>query len=183
MSHSQTWNLSSFDDCATQLESANIYFGAAPVVEALKWNPDIVITGRVTDTGITLAAMVHEFEWSLDDWDRLAHGIVAGHIMECGAQASGGNFTDWHLVPSFDRVGFPMVEVSEDGSFVVTKHEGTGGLVSVDTVREQLFYEMGNPKAYITPDVIADFASIHLEQESEDRVRVHGILGSEPTLV
>lgn len=169
------------DGIADKLQSANIYFGAAPVVEALKWNPDIVITGRVTDTGITLAAMIHEFAWSLQDWDKLAHGIVAGHIMECGTQATGGNFTDWEQVPSFDQVGFPIVEVSKDGSFLVTKHPNSGGMVSVDTVREQLFYEMGNPADYITPDVIADFTSIQLEQHSESEVRVSGIKGREPT--
>ncbi|SME97248.1 acyclic terpene utilization AtuA family protein [Pseudobacteriovorax antillogorgiicola] len=171
----------SFSEVADDIESANIYFGAAPVVEALKWDPDIIITGRVTDTGITMAAMIHEFDWALDDWDRLAHGIVAAHIMECGTQSTGGNFTDWHLVPSFDKVGFPIVEASEDGSFIVTKHSNTGGLVSVDTVREQLFYEMGNPKAYITPDVIADFSSIQLEQAGPDRVKVFGIRGEAPT--
>ena len=170
-----------FASVADKLESANIYYGAAPVVEALKWEPDIIVTGRVTDTGITMAAMIHEFNWALDDWDKLAHGIVAGHIMECGTQSTGGNFTDWHLVPSFNKVGFPIVEVSEDGSFVVTKHEGSGGLVSEDTVREQLFYEMGDPKAYITPDVIADFTSINLEQVGNDRVRVFGVKGEAPT--
>ena len=170
-----------FNSVKDKIEAANIYFGAAPVVEALKDNPDIIITGRVTDTGITLAAMVHEFGWSIDDWDKLAHGIVAGHIMECGTQATGGNFTDWEKVESFDNVGFPIVEVSETGEFTVTKHEGTGGLVSVDTVREQLFYEMGHPGAYITPDVIADFTTIHLEQQSPGRVRVSGVKGYAPT--
>ncbi|NRA66402.1 MAG: DUF1446 domain-containing protein [Pseudobacteriovorax sp.] len=170
-----------FNSVKDKIEAANIYFGAAPVVEALKDNPDIIITGRVTDTGITMAAMVHEFGWSLDDWDKLAHGIVAGHIMECGTQATGGNFTDWEKVESFDNVGFPIVEVSETGEFTVTKHEGTGGLVSVDTVREQLFYEMGHPGAYITPDVIADFTTIHLEQQSPGRVRVSGVKGYAPT--
>ncbi len=164
-----------------RLEAANIYFGAAPVVDALKGDPDIVITGRVTDTGITVGAMVHEFGWSLRDWDKLAYGIVAGHIIECGSQACGGNFTDWHLVKSYKDIGYPIVEVSPDGSFVVTKHPGSGGLVSVDTVREQLFYEMGNPKAYITPDVVADFSTIQLAAEGPDRVKITGVKGHEPT--
>ncbi len=172
---------SSFEAVAGRIQAANIYFGAAPVVEALKWKPNIIVTGRVTDTGITIAPMIHEFSWSLEDWNRLAHGIVAGHIIECGSQSTGGNFTDWEKVESFDNIGYPIVEVSEDGTFVVTKHEGSGGLVSVDTVREQLFYEMGSPTAYITPDVVADFSSIKLEQIAPNRVRVFGIRGFEPT--
>ncbi len=171
----------SFDTVADRIEAANIYFGAAPVAEILRQNPDIVITGRVTDTGITLAPMIHEFGWRLNDWDKLAAGIVAGHILECGTQATGGNFTDWHKVKSFKNMGFPIVEVNEDATFVVTKHPGTGGLVSVDTVREQLFYEMGNPQCYLTPDVVADFSSIRLRQDGKDRVHVSGIKGYEPT--
>ncbi|MBP6218139.1 MAG: DUF1446 domain-containing protein [Oligoflexales bacterium] len=165
-----------------RIEAANVYFGAWPVVEALRrWEPDLIITGRVTDTGITLAPMIHEFAWDLHDWNKLASGIIAGHMIECGTQVTGGNFSDWHLVPSFHEMGFPIVEMNADGTFIVTKHEGTGGLVSVDTVREQVFYEMGNPKAYITPDVVADFSTIQVKQEARDRVFVHGIHGYEPT--
>ncbi|MEZ4742211.1 MAG: acyclic terpene utilization AtuA family protein [Bdellovibrionota bacterium] len=164
-----------------RLESANVYFGAAPVVEALKWEPDIIITGRVTDTGITVAPMIYEFGWSYDDWDKIAHGIIAGHMMECGCQVTGGNFSDWQKVPTYKEMGYPIAEVSPDGSFVITKHENTGGLVSVDTVREQTFYEMGNPKAYLTPDVVADFSTIKLEQAGKNRVKVFGIKGYEPT--
>lgn len=171
----------SFSEIEKNISAANVYFGAAPVVEALKWDPDIIITGRVTDTGITVAPMVHEFGWSLKDFDKLAAGIVAGHILECGSQATGGNFSDWQLVKSFRNMGYPMVEVSPDGSFVVTKHPDTGGLVSVDTIREQLFYEMGNPKAYLTPDVVADFSTIRLEGAGPDRVKVTGVKGYEPT--
>lgn len=171
----------SFAGVADRIQSANIYFGAAPVVASLADNPHIIITGRVTDTGITLAPMVHEFGWALNDWDKLAAGIVAGHILECGSQSTGGNFTDWHKVSSFENMGFPIVEMNADGSFVVTKHEGTGGIVTVDTVKEQLFYEMGNPKAYLTPDVVADFTSIQLRQDGKDRVHVSGIRGYEPT--
>jgi hypothetical protein len=170
-----------FDGVLSRVLSANVYFGAMPVVEALKSNPDIVICGRVTDTGITLAAMIHEFGWQGNDYDKLAHGIVAGHIIECGAQATGGNFTDWKKVKSFDDVGFPIIECAADGSFVVTKHPGSGGLVSVQTVREQLLYEMGHPQSYITPDVIADFTTIALAQDGDDRVRVSGVKGRSPT--
>lgn len=170
-----------FSSVASRIESANIYFGAAPVAEALKWDPDIIVTGRVTDTGITVGAMLHEFGWATTDWDKLAAGVVAGHIIECGTQSTGGNFTDWRKVKSFKEMGFPVLEVHRDGTFVVTKHPGTGGLVSVDTVREQLFYEMGNPHAYITPDVVADFATISLAQDGTDRVRVTGVKGYEPT--
>ena len=170
-----------FDDVVSKVLSANVYFGAMPVVEALKNNPDIIICGRVTDTGITLAAMIHEFGWQQSDYEKLSHGIVAGHIIECGAQATGGNFTDWKKVKNFVDVGFPILECEADGSFVVTKHPGSGGLVSVQTVREQLLYEMGHPQSYITPDVIADFTSIQLNQEGEDRVRISGVTGRLPT--
>lgn len=170
-----------FKTVRSSVEAANVYFGAGPVVEALKWDPDIIVTGRVTDTGITVAAMIHEFGWSPRDWDKLASGIVAGHIIECGCQSTGGNFTDWHKVSSFTKMGYPIIDVSADGSFVVTKHPNTGGLVSVDTVREQLFYEMGNPKAYITPDVVADFSTIQLKSDGPDRVRISGVKGYEPT--
>lgn len=170
-----------FDDVASRVLSANVYFGAAAVVEALKFSPDIIVTGRVTDTGITLAPMIHEFGWSLKDWDKLAAGIIAGHMIECGSQVTGGNFTDWKDVSSFKNIGFPIVEMNPDGTFYLTKHEGTGGLVSVNTIREQVFYEMGDPKGYITPDVVADFSTIKLEDAGKDRVRVYGIKGFEPT--
>ncbi len=161
--------------------AANAYFGARPVVEALRGDPDLVICGRVTDTGITLAPMIHAFGWAATDYDHLAHGIVAGHIIECGAQATGGNFTDWQKVPSFVDMGFPIVECSPDGSFVVTKQPGSGGLVTAQTVREQLLYEMGDPQAYLTPDVIADFSSIQLQSAGPDRVRISGVKGRPPT--
>lgn len=170
-----------FTPVADRVLAANAYFGALPVVEALKQGPDIVLCGRVTDTGITLAAMAHAFGWAANDWDRLARGIVAGHLIECGAQATGGNFTDWPKVPSFLDIGFPIVECEPDGSFTLTKHPGSGGLVSCQTAREQLLYEMGHPKAYLTPDVIADFTSIRLEDAGPDRVRVSGVKGQPPT--
>jgi hypothetical protein len=160
-----------------RVSSANAYYGAWPVVEALASGAQIVVTGRCTDTGITLAPMIHAFGWQPDDWDRLASGIVAGHIVECGAQSTGGNFTDWREVPHFERIGYPLLEVHADGSFIVTKHAGTGGRVTVRTVKEQLVYEMGDPRSYITPDVVADFASARLEQAGRDRVRVWGVRG------
>jgi hypothetical protein len=170
-----------FQPHAGQVLAANAYFGAMPVAEALRFDPHIVICGRVTDTGITLAPLIHEFGWGPADYDLLAAGIVAGHIIECGAQATGGNFTDWKKVPSFVDMGFPIVECRADGSFTVTKHPGSGGLVSCQTVREQLLYEMGDSRSYLTPDVVADFASVNLEPDGEDRVRVSGIQGRPPT--
>lgn len=165
-----------------RLLSANVYTGAGPVVEALQKGAQIIICGRTTDTGLTLAPMIHEFGWSMQDWDKLSAGTVAGHINECGAQASGGNFLgDWRNIPDLTDVGFPIIEAFPDGSFVVTKHEGTGGAVTRETVGEQLLYEIGNPKEYITPDCVADFSSIQLEDLGNDRVRVFGITGSPAT--
>lgn len=158
--------------------SANVYLGAAPVVECLKQGADIVITGRVTDTGLTLAPMIYEFGWDMNNWDLMAAGTVAGHILECGGQASGGNFLgDWKSIPDLARIGFPIAEAFPDGTVVITKHENTGGRVSVETVSEQLVYEIGNPKDYITPDCIADFTSIHLEDIGENKVKVFGVKG------
>ena len=165
-----------------RIVSANVYFGAFPVVEALQRGADIVITGRTTDTGLTLAPMIHEFGWEKDDWDRLSAGTVAGHILECGGQSSGGNFLgDWKSVPDLAHIGFPIAEAHPDGSFVITKHENTGGLVSEATVKEQLLYEIGDPTEYITPDCVADFTSIQLAQDGENRVRVFGIKGRPAT--
>lgn len=161
-----------------RIVSANVYFGALPIVEALKHGAQIIITGRTTDTGLTLAPMMHEFGWNPDDHDLMAAGTIAGHILECGAQSSGGNFLgDWKSVPDLAHVGFPIAEAYPDGSVVITKHENTGGLVTVATVSEQLLYEIGDPAEYITPDCIADFTSIQLEQVGQNRVRVHGVKG------
>lgn len=166
-----------------RIQSANAYLGAAPIVEALQTGAQIVITGRATDTGLTLAPMIYEFEWPADDWNRLASGTIAGHIIECGAQASGGNCQfGWRTVPNLADVGFPIVEASPDGTFIVTKHEGTGGWVTVPSIKEQLVYEMGDPREYITPDCVADFTTIHLEYaEGRNRVRVFGIEGRPAT--
>ncbi|MDO8500361.1 MAG: acyclic terpene utilization AtuA family protein [Gemmatimonadaceae bacterium] len=162
--------------------SANAYIGSTPIVEGLSRGANIVITGRSTDTALTMAPLRYEFEWGATDWDRLAAGIIAGHIIECGAQCSGGNcLYDWRSIPDLANVGYPIAEASPDGSFVITKHEGTGGRVSVPSVTEQLVYEMGDPHEYITPDVVADFTSIRLEDAGPDRVRVFGIKGRPAT--
>jgi len=165
-----------------RIQSANVYFGAAPMVEALKQGAQIIITGRVTDTGLTLAPMIHEFGWSFEDWDKIAAGTIAGHIIECGAQCSGGNCSAfWESIPDLANVGFPIIEAAPDGSFVVTKHSGTGGRVDVRSVKEQLLYEIGDPREYITPDCIADFTSVQLAADGPDRVRVSGIRGRPKT--
>jgi hypothetical protein len=162
--------------------SANIYYGASPIVECLKQGAQIVITGRCTDTGLTLAPMMYEFGWKETEWDLLAAGTVAGHLLECGGQASGGNFLgDWESVPDLENIGFPIAEAYPNGEFVITKHEGTGGLIRSDVLKEQLLYEIGNPSEYITPDCVADFTTIHLEDIAENRVRVFGIQGKPAT--
>jgi hypothetical protein len=162
--------------------SANAYIGSKPIVEALSRKAQVVITGRSTDTALTMAPIRFEYGWSDTDYDRLASGIVAGHILECGAQSSGGNCQyDWRNIPDLANVGYPIADAYEDGSFVVTKHPNTGGRVSVQTVSEQLVYEMGDPHGYITPDVIADFSTIHIEDAGPDRVRVFGVKGLAPT--
>ncbi|HEX8293364.1 MAG TPA: acyclic terpene utilization AtuA family protein, partial [Pyrinomonadaceae bacterium] len=169
-------------DVRERVQSANAYLGAWPIVEALNRGARVVVTGRATDTGLTLGPMIHEFGWGETDWDRLAAGTVAGHIIECGAQVSGGNCQyEWQTIPDLAGVGFPIVEAGPDGTFVVTKHEGTGGRVSVPSVKEQLVYEMGDPRAYITPDCVADFTTIRLEEAGRDRVRVRGVEGTPAT--
>jgi len=165
-----------------KVQSANVYLGAAPLVEALDKGANVIVGGRLTDTGLTLAPLMHEFGWPFDDWDRIAAGTIAGHIIECGAQSSGGNCQyNWQEIPDMANIGFPIVEASPDGTFIVTKHDGTGGRVNVQSVTEQLLYEMGDPKSYITPDVVADFSSIHLAEDGENRVRVFGIKGNPAT--
>ncbi len=172
----------SLDAVREKMMSANVYFGAWPVVQALRQGAQIIITGRTTDTGLTLAPMIYEFGWKEDDWDRIAAGTVAGHILECGGQASGGNFSaDWRSVPDLANIGFPIAEAYPSGEVIITKHERTGGLVSRQTVTEQLMYEIGNPANYITPDCVADFTSIHLEDVGRNRVRMFGVKGKPAT--
>jgi len=169
-------------DVRDRVVSANAYLGAWPVVDALRRGADVIVTGRVTDTGLTLAPMIHAFGWRPDAWDLLAAGTVAGHTIECGAQCSGGNcLVDWERIPDLANVGYPIVEAAPDGTFEITKHPGTGGRISVAGVTEQLVYEMGNPGEYITPDCIADFTTIRLEQHGKDRVRVSGVRGRPAT--
>jgi len=165
-----------------RIQSANVYLGAGPMVEALNRGAQIVITGRATDTGLSLAPMMHEFGWAADDWNKLAAGTIAGHIIECGAQCSGGNCQfNWRRVPDLANVGFPIAEASADGTFVITKHEGTGGWVNIPSVKEQLVYEMGDPHDYVTPDCVADFTTVRLEDDGPNRVRVFGIEGKPAT--
>ena len=164
-----------------QVLSANVYLDTFTIAEALGQGADIVLTGRTTDPGLVLGPLIHEFGWQRDDWDLLAAGTVAGHILECGAQSTGGNFTRWQEVEGFETIGYPIAEVTPAGAVTITKHEGTGGMVTVDTVSEQLVYELGAPTNYITPDVVADFTSIHLAQAGQDRVAVSEVKGRPAT--
>src|SRR5687768_3096793 len=158
---------------------ANAYLGARPIVEALQQGADVVITGRVADAALFLAPLVHEHGWAWDDWDRLAAGVVVGHLLECSGQVTGGNYSGpWWGNPDPLRIGFPIAEVDADGTAVITKPKGTGGMVTFDTVREQLLYEVHDPARYLNPDVVADFTSLTLTDEGDDRVRVRGVRGA-----
>jgi hypothetical protein len=164
-----------------RLVSANAYLGSPPIVNALAQGASVVITGRVADASLTLAPAVHEFGWAWDDWDRLAAGTVAGHLIECGAQATGGLWCNWHEMNDLAGVGYPIAEVAADGRFALTKPPGTGGAVNRETVAEQLLYEVGDPAAYLTPDVTADFTSVTLTEEGRDVVRVDRARGKPAT--
>src|SRR5262245_61400832 len=165
----------------SKLLSANVYIGAFAVAECLRKGAQIVIGGRLTDPALVAGPMIHEFGWQPTDWDKLAAGTMAGHIAECGAQCTGGNYTGWREVKDFVRIGYPIIEASPDGAFVVTKHEGTGGLVNRNTVISQLLYEMGDPKRYLGPDCTADFTSAKIDEVGVDRVRLSGIKGGPAT--
>jgi len=161
--------------------TANAYFGGRPIAAALAAGADMVITGRVVDSALTLGPLMHEFDWTDQDYDLLSAGSLAGHVIECGAQATGGLFTDWEDVPDWAHIGYPVIECHADGSFVVTKPEGAGGLVSPGAVAEQILYEVGDPQGYALPDVVCDFAHVRVEVAGEHRVRVTGAKGYPPS--
>jgi hypothetical protein len=164
-----------------RVQSANAYIGGRPIVAGLERGATVVVTGRAADATLTYAPLVHEFGWRWDDHDRLAAGVVAGHINECGAQASGGNcLAEWWTIPDLAAVGFPVIEAEASGEFVVTKHPGSGGRVDRASVSEQIVYEIGDPSAYLTPDVAADFTTIQLDDQGGDRVRIRGVRGRPP---
>ena len=163
-----------------KLASINAYLGARPIVDALAAGADVVVTGRIVDSALVIAPLIHEFSWCESDYDKLAQGALAGHVLECGAQCTGGNFTDWHLVPDFSNMSYPVAEVSSNGNFEVCIVPNTGGLVSLGTVGEQVLYEIGDPANYLLPDVACDFSNIELKQVAKDRVRVSGAKGRAP---
>jgi hypothetical protein len=164
-----------------KISSANVYFGARGIAEALRRGADVVVTGRVVDSALVLGPLVAHFGWSWSDYEKLAAGSVVGHVLECGCQTTGGNFTDWRKTPSWENVGFPIAICSADGSAVVTKNAGTGGLVSCQTVTEQLLYEIGDPANYLLPDVVVDFTSVAVSSAGPERVRISGATGRAPT--
>jgi hypothetical protein len=166
-----------------RLLSANAYLGAEPIAEALSGGADVVITGRASDPALFLAPMIHAFGWAMDDWDLLGRGTVAGHLLECAGQITGGYFADpgYKDIPDLARLGFPIGEVGEDGSLVITKVEGSGGAVTARTCKEQLLYEVHDPTRYLQPDVTADFSQVKVEEIGNDRVRVSGGRGSQRT--
>jgi hypothetical protein len=161
--------------------SANVYLGAKPIVDALGLGASVVITGRVADASLTLGPAVHEFGWSWDDWDRLCAGTIAGHLIECGAQATGGLWCNWQGAPDLANVGYPIAEIEQDGTLRLCKPPGTGGAVNNETIAEQLLYEVGDPAAYLTPDVTADFTTVTLAEIGTDVVEVRGSRGKPAT--
>ncbi len=163
------------------IDSANAYLGALPIARALDMGADIVVTGRIVDSATTLGALIHAFQWKADEWDKLAAGSLAGHLLECGAQATGGVHTDWREVPDWENIGYPVIDFEADGRFTVSKPEGTGGMVRVATVSEQTLYEIGDPANYLLPDVTCDFSGLRITQQGKDIVHVEGARGRAPT--
>ena len=171
----------SFDEIADKVYSANVYINSFTISDALEKGAQIVLAGRVSDPGLVLGPCAYEFGWNKEDYNKIAAGTLAGHIAECGAQCTGGNFTNWQDVPDMANLGYPIIEMSANGTFRITKHKGTGGLVNQETVSEQVLYEMGDPKHYISPDVCVDFTSFKLEDMGSNRVVVKGVSGTKAT--
>jgi hypothetical protein len=172
--------LQSADAYPDKPASANAYFGAAPIADALAAGADVVVTGRVVDSAVVLGPLIHEYKWALDDYHRLAQGALCGHVIECGAQCTGGNFTDWHMVPDFSNMSYPVAEVEADGIFTIGIPSGSGGISTVGSVAEQIVYEIGDPANYLLPDVACDFSYVSVVQVAKDLVRVEGALGRAP---
>ena len=172
---------SDFNDIKSNVYSANAYIDSFTISEALSTGAQIVLAGRVSDPGLVLGPAIYEFNWKRDDYDKLAAGTLAGHILECGAQCSGGNFTNWRSIKDLANVGYPIVKISNSTEFIITKSLNSGGLVNKYTIIEQILYEMGNPKKYISPDVIVDFTSFNLQEQGNDEVLVKGVKGFKPT--
>ena len=171
----------SIDSISQSICSANVYIDSFNIAEALKLDVDIVLAGRVSDPGLVLGPCIYEFSWSEDDYDLLACGTVAGHIIECGAQCSGGNYSRWYTVDNLSKVGYPIIEMSQNGEFIVTKDNNFGGLINKFTVCEQILYELGDPENYISPDVVVDFTTISVKDLGDNKVLVDGIKGKKPT--
>lgn len=179
--HEKVTEIQSGKELPSNLLTANAYLGALPIKRALDLGADIVITGRCVDSAVTLGALMHEFNWKEDEYDKLAAGSLAGHIIECGCQGTGGLHTDWRLVTGWDNMGYPIIEARADGSFVVAKPKDTGGLITPAVISEQILYEVGDPAAYKLPDVVCDFSQVRLRQDGDNRVEVDKVRGLPPT--
>ena len=171
----------SFNKISDKVYSANVYINSFTIADALEKGSQIVLGGRISDPGLALGPCVYEYGWKRNNYDRIAAGTLAGHIIECGAQCTGGNYTNWQNVPDMANLGYPIIEMQHSGKFTITKHEGTGGIVNRETVAEQILYEMGDPKHYISPDVCVDFTSLNLDDIGNDRVEITDVKGSQPT--
>lgn len=172
----------SFDEIRDEVATANVYLGSPPILEALEDGADIIVTGRCTDSSIVIAPLLYEYGWDLDQYDLLASGMIAGHLLECGGQATGGNYEgEWQNIEGLHKLGYPIAEVDEDGTIVITKHDNLGGKVERGSVMQQLLYEVGDPSKYIAPEVIADITEAQLEEVGKNRVQFTGVKGRPPT--